>query len=568
MRLKSLKKAVNAGISITNGRQEKEWDDDIPSYTNFEFFALFASDFGFWRNKNGECEYSNRHPDRPSVCKPHDKFRGRSGYKKNAKSTCSGGVNLEKEKDWDCGEDGQVQSKKMEFTDRVVDYIYFTDTNRVIVRTADNKIWRSDDDGHQWIQVFVDHQVIAMYQNPHHEQTAYFMTKGRTHFVTQDRGSNFLQIITPLDPLNNIPGTILSFHRDEPEYVLFVGENKCDTFMSSECHSEAFYSHNSGKNWQPIGTYIRSCIWGRDGAIELADHDSIFCEEYHDKSGNQRIFYANQLQFVRSTNYFESRDYIFDDMVGVAVFGKYMVVAVAQHGGNTLQLHISLDGARFAIASFPESFTVSPEAFTIMESVNNIWIHVSTNTHKGSEYGNIFTSNSNGTYFVLSLNDANRNEMGIVDFEKMQGIEGISLANQVSNTNQANMHDPKKLVTRMTADAGRSWRRLTPPSVDSKNDYFKCGGGKPEDCSLHLHSYSERRNTRDLFSSSSAVGLMVGVGNVGTSLSGYRDGDMFLTRDAGKTWNEVYKGAHIWEFADQGALLMLVDDEEETNQVK
>ncbi|KAI8342310.1 hypothetical protein BC941DRAFT_138054 [Chlamydoabsidia padenii] len=527
----------------------------------------YECDFGFWRNEKGECEYLNRHPDRPSICKPGDKFRGRSGYKKNSKSTCDGGVNLEGEKDWDCGEGGQIQSTRMEFTDRVVDYIYFTDTNRVIVRTADNKVWRSDDDGNQWIQIFDDHQVIAIYQNPHHEQTAYFMTKGLTHFVTQDRGSNFNQFTTHLEPLSNILGNILSFHRDEPEYLIFIGETKCDTFMSSECHSEAFYSHNSGKNWQSIGTYIRSCIWGRDGGIELAEHDSIFCEEYHDKTGNQRTFFANQLQFVSSTNHFRSKQYLFDDMVGVAVFGKYMVVAVAQHGGSKLRLHVSMDGKTFAEASFPESFSISPEAFTIMESANSMWIHVSTNTHKGSEYGNIFTSNSNGTYFVMSLQDANRNEMGIVDFEKMQGIEGIALANQVSNVDQANMHDPKKLVTRLTADAGRSWRIMTPPSVDSKKEPFKCGDNK-EGCSLHLHSYSERRNTRDLFSSSSAVGLMVGVGNVGSSLSAYQDGDMFLTRDAGKTWNEIYKGAHIWEFADQGALLMLVDDEDETNEVK
>lgn len=456
----------------------------------------------------------------------------------------------------------------MEFTDRVVDYIYFTDTNRVIVRTADNNIWRSDDDGNKWVQIFADHQVIAMYQNPHHDQTAYFITKGRTHFVTQDRGSNFAEFTTLLEPLSNILGTVLSFHRDEPEYVIFVGETKCDNFMSVDCHSEAFYSHNSGKTWQSIGTYVRSCIWGRDGAIELAEHDSIFCEEYHDKSGNQRTFFANQLQFVSSTNYFRSKQYLFDDMVGVAVFGKYMVVAVSQHGGAKLRLHVSLDGRTFAEASFPESFSISPEAFTIMESANNMWIHVSTNTHTGSEFGNIFTSNSNGTYFVMSLKDANRNELGIVDFEKMQGIEGIALANQVSNTDQANLNDPKKLVTRWTVDAGRSWRALTPPSLDSNKEPYKCSSGKVEDCGLHLHSYSERRNTRDLFSSSSAVGLMVGVGNVGSSLSAYNNGDMFLTRDAGRTWDEVHKGAHIWEFADQGALLMLVDDEDETHQVK
>lgn len=71
-----------------------------------------------------------------------------------------------------------------------------------------------------------------------------------------------------------------------------------------------------------------------------------------------------------------------------------------------------------------------------------------------------------------------------------------------------------------------------------------------------------------MFSLSSAVGLMVGVGNVGSNLLPYRDGDMFLTRDAGKTWFEIQKGAHLWEFADQGALLILVDDEEPTNYVK
>ncbi|CAO3618171.1 unnamed protein product [Cunninghamella echinulata] len=525
----------------------------------------YECDFGFWRNEKGECEYSDRHPDRPNICKSGDKFRGRSGYKKNSKSTCTGGIDLTQPKDWDCGNNGQVQVTKTEFTDKVVDYIYFTDTNRVFVRTADNKVWRSENDGYEWKQILEGNEVIAMYQNPHHEQNAYFITNTRIQFITQDRGSNIIEINTPLPPIHNIPGTILNFHRDEPDYLLFIGEDRCDSLISNECHSEAYYSHNNGQTWNSIGTYIRGCIWGRDGNIQYADHDTILCEEYREKSGNQRTFFANSLQFISSDNYFESRQYLFEDMVGVAIFGKFMVVAVSQHGGANLQLHVSMDGKTFAPAQFPESFSVSPEAFTIMESANNMWIHVSTNTHKGSEYGNIFTSNSNGTYFVLSLNNANRNEMGIVDFEKMQGIEGIALSNQVANSNQANMGDPKKLLTKMTVDAGRSWKSLTPPNMDSKKEYYACD---KDDCALHLHSYSERRNTRDLFSTSSAVGLMVGVGNVGSYLTPYRDGDMFLTRDAGKTWVEVYKGAHIWEFADQGGLLILVDDEEETNELK
>lgn len=109
-----------------------------------------------------------------------------------------------------------------------------------------------------------------------------------------------------------------------------------------------------------------------------------------------------------------------------------------------------------------------------MESVNSMWIHVSTNTHRGSEYGNILTSNSNGTYFVLSLENANRNEHGIVDFEKMQGIEGIAIANKVINPGEANAGNPKKLVTMMTADAGSHWVHLAAPEKDSNGKAYKC----------------------------------------------------------------------------------------------
>ncbi|KAI8971058.1 hypothetical protein BDB01DRAFT_854995 [Pilobolus umbonatus] len=525
----------------------------------------FECDFGFWRNDKNDCILKGQHPDRPAVCKPGETFRGRSGYKKNTKSACKGGINLEDQKEWECGEKMGIQTSMTELTERVVDYIYFTDTDRVILRTLDGKIWKSDNDGFSWKELFPNHRVISVYQNPHFEQRVYFITDTDTHFLTTDKGTNFDEIRTPLPPLLNLQGHSMSFHNDDPDYLIFIGEKNCDGGFGSTCHSEAFYSHDNGHGWSPLGTYMRSCIWGRDGDIHSTHRNSIFCEQYRDKTGNQMTLYGKPLQFVSSQNYFHDKTQVFDDIVGVTVFGKYMVVAASKNNGSTLRLYVSLDGITFAPASFPANFDLSPEAFTIMESANSMWIHVSTNTHRGSEYGNIFTSNSNGTYFVSSLENANRNEMGIVDFEKMQGIEGIALANIVSNPGQANRGDPKKLVTKKTVDAGGQWSSLTPPSKDSKGESYECRG---QDCTLHLHCYSERQNSRDLFSLSSAVGLMVGVGNVGTSLSSYRHGDMFLTRDAGKTWTEIAKGAHLWEFADQGGLLILVDNEQPTNVVR
>jgi len=91
--------------------------------------------------------------------------------------------------------------------------------------------------------------------------------------------------------------------------------------------------------------------------------------------------------------------------------------------------------------------------------------------------------------------------------------------------------------------------------------------GSLDRCSLHLHSYTERRNPRDSFSSPSAIGLMMGVGNVGEYLPPYLEGDTFLTRDAGVTWIEVMKGAYMYEFGNQGSIIVLVDDEQSTDHI-
>lgn len=60
---------------------------------------------------------------------------------------------------------------------------------------------------------------------------------------------------------------------------------------------------------------------------------------------------------------------------------------------------------------------------------------------------------------------------------------------------------------------------------------------------------------------------MLAVGNVGESLVPYADSDTFLTRDGGFTWEEVHKDAHMWEYGDQGSILLLVNDEDITDHV-
>jgi len=60
---------------------------------------------------------------------------------------------------------------------------------------------------------------------------------------------------------------------------------------------------------------------------------------------------------------------------------------------------------------------------------------------------------------------------------------------------------------------------------------------------------------------------MMGVGNVGESLGLYDEGSTFLTRDAGVTWKEIKKGAYLWEYGDQGSVIVIVRKNEDTDHI-
>jgi hypothetical protein len=88
-----------------------------------------------------------------------------------------------------------------------------------------------------------------------------------------------------------------------------------------------------------------------------------------------------------------------------------------------------------------------------------------------------------------------------------------------------------------------------------------------QDCALHVHGYTERFDPRATYSTPSVPGLLMAVGNVGKSLKPYAESDTFISRDAGFTWEEVHKDAHLWEFGDSGSVLVAANDEAPTDHV-
>lgn len=182
----------------------------------------------------------------------------------------------------------------------------------------------------------------------------------------------------------------------------------------------------------------------------------------------------------------------------------------------------------------------------------------------GPGWGTILKSNSNGTYFTKSIDYVNREEHGYVDFEKMIGIDGVGLINIVKNPQDAPISRRKEIQTKITHNDGASWKFLVPPKVDSNGQAYKCDTAK---CHLHIHGFTERYDPAATYSTPSVPGMLMAVGNVGESLAEYRDSDTFISRDAGFTWEEVHKDAHLWEFGDSGSVLVAANDEQPTDEI-
>lgn len=149
-----------------------------------------------------------------------------------------------------------------------------------------------------------------------------------------------------------------------------------------------------------------------------------------------------------------------------------------------MELQVSLDGNRFASGKFPPSmrpethvriflsisvlsfypvsYLTLNQAYTVLESSTSaLFLHMTMSETPAPYWGAILKSNSNGTYFGISIENVNRDQRGYVDFEKMIGLDGIALINVVSNPEEATVTKVKKLQTRITHNDGgfSNWLR-------------------------------------------------------------------------------------------------------------
>lgn len=127
---------------------------------------------------------------------------------------------------------------------------------------------------------------------------------------------------------------------------------------------------------------------------------------------------------------------------------------VSQLGNSLLRCGLKLMYVS-CLFFFSSSFLRLNQAYTILESSTSaLFLHITISEPPAPYWGAILKSNSNGTYFGISIENVNRDMRGYVDFEKMIGLDGIALVNIVGNPELAAVNGVKELQSRITHNDG------------------------------------------------------------------------------------------------------------------
>ena len=158
----------------------------------------------------------------------------------------------------------------------------------------------------------------------------------------------------------------------------------------------------------------------------------------------------------------------------------------------------------------------------------------------------------------------NQGNKANVNKKQIQTKESVSKeSGEVSAKDNIN----RNIRSYITHNKGGKWELIKAPTVGSDGKKIACY--LDEDCSLHLQIYSSEGMFAPPYSQNSAIGIVVAVGNVGQRLEPMLADRMstYLSRDGGLNWNEVKKGAYIYELGDHGGLIVMTKHNTPTQEI-
>lgn len=415
------------------------------------------------------------------------------------------------------------------------------------------------------------------------------VTTGKTLYRSEDAGRNFTKVDLPgtpklrgiflssdqksilavSDTSNNIhtsvdggstwrtltpPGKMwyFKFHPQRPEYILALKVG-CPAF---DCSNDLYVSQDFGGNWALLRTYV----WVADWHGTSADDITIIAWERNTKSGQQDMP-PLESQVVRSPFLFRSPPTVIaTEVIGYLAVSTHIFIAKEETIGG-LSLLVSVDnGETFQDTRFPGGSIEN--RYTILDtSEGSTFVNVDHTMDRSSNWGNVYSSSAFYSDFALSLEHNPRTNQGKCDFKRVQGLEGVYLANQFTKTSSDASKIGTGKQTLISYDKGGQWKRLPRPinyALECQNE---------EDCRLNLYGNS---NSGEWYSRSEAIGMIISTGSVGPYIIPNDNSGLgvFFSRDGGWTWQFITNGSYTYEIGNRGAILLMAHDIELTTDLE
>jgi hypothetical protein len=478
----------------------------------------------------------------------------------------------------------------------------------IFALSSQGRLYRSGDSGLTWDQQnekFGYDNILSMHVSKVDPSHAFFIGAKGKNFFTTDSGVTFGEYHHPLNDVrmhptqaawllgsNESPGCK---NKDainpeaEPE-ILSNGEPD----ENVNCFMRLFYSKNMGQEWTQIATHIVQYDWAmpegeadKETGLRSSD-DLILVAGYIEKNRPMKVHtWDSNIHLLGSKDYFQTWKTLVPhgNRFFMGPHGHVFAAQVDVNDESKINLmvfHNSTGMGEFVPAHVPS--TLSHHSYTILDSSEQaVFLHINHRPlGEASHTGHLYVSDATGEHFSLSLPNIERSPEGFCAFAKVEGLEGVYLANYVSRVNNELINDANSMgpvaegeggrqakspltVTSHTSisfDRGGEWYLLAAPEKDSNGESIPCGqtSDLSQKCHLHLHGLA-RDKYGPFYSDRNAIGLIMATGSVGQNVQEHAAGvNTYISRDAGYTWYEAFKGSHIYEFGDHGGLMVMAQD--------
>eukprot|EP00455_Lapot_gusevi_P001515 TRINITY_DN105_c0_g1_i2.p1 TRINITY_DN105_c0_g1~~TRINITY_DN105_c0_g1_i2.p1 ORF type:complete len:936 (+),score=350.77 TRINITY_DN105_c0_g1_i2:76-2883(+) len=515
---------------------------------------------------------------------------------------------------------GVVTAGSPKLLDSNVRYVEWLgqDKQTALLLSTNHVLYRSIDGGQEWVsqtsKLDSPQGVQSFHVSKVDPNVIFFIGVGKENWITRDMGKSYERVdglkfvevqlhptqagwilagvlSAPCDPTSSThsihtsastPAPSNAPNPDDPEATLaptVAADAKADDTPKEECNKQLHVSKDFGKTWEKLTSYVVQFDWAPKGRAE----NMIYACVHNQQTGRQQFGIWNaDIDFVMSDDWFKTTKVVVPNGNRVLFTRDFVFVAAVNPKEITeVHLFVNRDNAtsnQWLKAKLPVELT--QRTYTILDATEGtVFMHV--NNAEDPSLGMVYASDSSGTSFTLSLPNNRRVADGKCDFTKIEGLEGIFIANFIeqqekkipeenfneeegSSSPKFRVEQTRNVKTVITFDKGGEWNFLKAPEKDVNGVPIECAAS--DSCYLHLNG--ENSKFGPVYATASAVGLILATGNVGPHLFDAADSiNTYMSRDGGLTWLEIAKGSHIYEFANHGGLIVMANDHAATDTI-